>query len=164
MVYKKLRRWAMMEMLSKAVEELRLVFSQEELKELVNEVVEELTQRLELLFIDLGLEEKFDEFLKGEFNELPDNWQELIIELVLASIGSLTVELERGMLFWDMDEGLMKRIAGVLHLLCSIWLELDMRGIDILKVIKQLSDIGKADEVPQGKSGDDFETSDMYLV
>jgi len=130
-------------MLGKAVEELRLVFSEEELRGLVNEVVNELKHRLELLFIDLGLEEKFDKYLKGEFSDLPENWHELVIELVLASVGSFAIELERGVLFWDMDEGLMKRIAGVLHLLCAVWLELDMRGVDILEVMKYLSEIVK---------------------
>jgi hypothetical protein len=130
-----------MEILSKAVEELRLVFSQEELKELVDEVLEELKSRLGLLFIDLGLEEKFDEFLEGKFKKLPGNWVELVIELVLSSIGSLALELERGILFYDADEWLMKRIAGLLHLLCSIWLEIDSGNTDIVEVMKWLSGV-----------------------
>jgi len=132
-----------MEMLGKAIDELRLVFSEEELRGLVNEVVKKLTDKLRLVFIDLGLEDKFDEFLRGEFRELPENWHEIVVELVLSSMQILALELVRGILFWEMNEKAVEKIAGVLYLLNSIWLELVKKDVDVLEVIKWLSGVAK---------------------
>jgi hypothetical protein len=125
--------------LDKRVEELSEVFSQEELKGVLNKVLDEVMERLGLLFVEAGEWEKLEDLLNGnsDSKEFLRIWRDAACGLMYGSVSSLAMMLARGILFKEWDKDVLKEMAGVLYLLSMVLIEWEM-GEDVLDVVRWL--------------------------
>jgi len=123
--------------LDKRLEELREVFSQEELRAVLNKVLDEVIERLGLLFVEAEEEKELDALLNGDSKEFSKRWRGAACELMYGSVSSLAMMLARGILFKEWGEDVLREMAGVLYLLGVVLVEWET-GEDILDVIRWL--------------------------
>lgn len=124
----------------KRVRDLSNVLSQEELKEVLTKVLDEVIARLGMLFV--GTQErgaKLEDLLKGR-GEFPEEWREVVCSLMYGSISSLAFVLAWGILFKRWEGDVLKDIASVLYLLNMVLIEWEM-GEDILDVVRWLRNV-----------------------
>jgi len=129
-----------MVVLDKRLEELRDVFSQEELREILAKVLDEVMERLGLLFVEAGEGEELEVLLNGDSKEFSKRWMDAACGLMYGSMSSLAIMLARGILFKEWGEDVLKEMAGVLYLLSMVLIEWEM-GEDVLDVVRWLKNI-----------------------
>ncbi len=123
--------------LDKELEELREVFSQEELKEVLVKVLDEVMERLGLLFVEGGGGEELEDLLNSDSKEFSKRWSDAACGLMYGTVSSLAMMLARGILFKEWEEDVLKEMAGVLYLLDTVLMEWQM-GEDIFEVVRRL--------------------------
>jgi hypothetical protein len=127
--------------LDKRVEELRQVFSQEEIREILVKVLDEVMERLGLLFVEAGEGEEFEELVNGDSKEFSKGLRDAACGLMYGSVSSLAMMLARGVLFKEWDEAVLKEMAGVLYVLNMVLIEWQVGGEDILDVVRWLRNV-----------------------
>jgi hypothetical protein len=146
--------WVMI-VFDKKVGELSKVMAPEELREVLNKVLDKVMERLGLLFVEAREEEDLENLLNGDSKEFSKEWRDAACGLMYGSISSLAIMLARGILFKEWGEDVLKEMAGVLYLLSMVLIEWEM-GEDVLDVVKYLrtvwSDVVVVDESKLGMS------------
>lgn len=127
--------------LDKRLEELRQVFSQEELREILAKVLDEVMEKLGLLFVEAGEGEELEDLLNGDSKEFSKGWRDAACGLMYGSMSSLAIMLARGILFKEWEEDVLKEMAGVLYVLNMVLIEWQVGGEDIFEVVRWLRNV-----------------------